>query len=248
MADPISIIGMIAEVGSIIQTTITYAKAVRDARSDTQKLSEELFALKGILEHLSVHIEPEDSEKLPSYSEAIAFDPELLRSTLKTTDEFLKSLLHDLEEPASKFKQLKKKLEWPFTQDQFNAHLTRLERVKSWLILVLTSDSAALQRDLHKEITNLASSLEDDLKIRKDERIQTAHKDIFHWLAPVSPNQIHMRATKGRGNQTGKWFIDRTFKYWLWNHGTYRNILFLLGKCTFWTVEHWKSLTDTLIE
>ncbi|KAJ5826063.1 hypothetical protein N7474_003201 [Penicillium riverlandense] len=230
MADPISIAGLIVDVGMIITATITYAKAVRDARSDTQKLSEELFALKGILEHLSVHIKPEDSEKLPSYSEAMAFDPELLSSTLKTTHEFLKSLLHDLEEPAGKFKQLKKKLEWPFTQDQFNAYLSRLERVKSWLILVLTSDSAALQRDLHKEITNLASSLEDDLKIRKDERIQTAHKDLFHWLAPVSPNHIHMRASKGRGSQTGAWFIDRTFKDWLWNHGAYRNILFLLGK------------------
>ncbi|KAJ5612967.1 hypothetical protein N7510_006161 [Penicillium lagena] len=108
MADPISIVGLIVDVSSIIKATITYAKAVRDARSDTQKLSEELFALKGILEHLSVHIEPEDSERLPSYSEAVAFDSELLRGTLKTTHEFLTSLLHDLEAPASRFKQLKK--------------------------------------------------------------------------------------------------------------------------------------------
>jgi len=233
MADPISISGLIIDVATILKNIISYAKAVRDARSETQKLSEELFALKGILEHLSEHIEPEDLEELPSYAEAIAFDPELLRSTLRTTHEFLRSLLQDLEEPAKKFKRLQKKLEWPFTQKQFNTHLTRLERVKSWLILVLTSDSAILQRDLYKEITGLASSLEDDLKIRKDERVQTAQKELFHWLAPVSPDHVHVRASKGCGNGTGKWFIDHTFTEWLWGSDPYRKLLFVLGKCMF---------------
>lgn len=229
MADPISITSLIIDISSIIPRLIAYAKGVRDASPDIRRLSEELFALKGILEHLHSEVEPPRPTKLGPLS---LITPEPLMSILQKTNESLQVLLSDIKEPANKFKRVKQKLEWPFTQEQLNTHLTRLERVKSWLILVITSDSNSLQRDLHSEITSLAKSLEQDLKVRNDEMIRTAHEELSRWLAPVSPSSIHLQASNLRANHTGKWFIDGILNDWLWNDGTHRSIFVLLGKCT----------------
>jgi hypothetical protein len=126
---------------------------------------------------------------------------------------------------------LKKKLEWPFTREKFDAHLLRLERVKSSLILLLTSDNNAFHRDLHNKLTDLTASLEEDLKLRAEESKSTAHRDLCSWLAPTSPVGVHLRVSKERLHQTGIWFLDDIFKDWLWGHDTYRRILFLVGKC-----------------
>ncbi|KAI2718505.1 hypothetical protein DTO013E5_8163 [Penicillium roqueforti] len=201
MADPISITSLIIDISSIIPRLIAYAKGVRDASPDIRRLSEELFALKGILEHLHSEVEPPRPTKLGPLS---LITPEPLMSILQKTNESLQVLLSDIKEPANKFKRVKQKLEWPFTQEQLNTHLTRLERVKSWLILVITSDSNSLQRDLHSEITSLAKSLEQDLKVRNDEMIRTAHEELSRWLAPVSPSSIHLQASNLRANHTGK--------------------------------------------
>lgn len=48
---------------NILSSLIDYAKTVQSAKSDMRKLSEELFALKGILEHLSATM-PEKHQHL----------------------------------------------------------------------------------------------------------------------------------------------------------------------------------------
>ncbi|RAK73166.1 uncharacterized protein BO72DRAFT_531283 [Aspergillus fijiensis CBS 313.89] len=226
MADPISITSLIIDVGDLIHRLLTYAKKGRDASSDIRRLTEELFGLKGILEHLNSQFEsssPPETEKLASAA------PEPLKSTLDKASESVQFLLQDLEEPASRLRRLKQKLEWPFTQEQFTTHLTRLERVKSWLILLLTSDNLAFQRDLHGKITRLARSLEVDLKIRDDEKTRAAHNELLRWLAPVSPFSIHQQVSRDRVDHTGKWFVH-TFKDWIMSDVVDRNILCLLGK------------------
>lgn len=147
MADPVSITSLILEVSKILSSLVAYAKSVQGAMSEMRKLSEELFALKGILGHLSLEIgiDVQTGQQAGSVS---SFNSEALTRVLQTTNEFLQSLLHDLR--ATKFKRLKQKLEWHFTQEQVNSYLAQLERVKSWLILV--HNSAMLER-----LANLSS-------------------------------------------------------------------------------------------
>ncbi|KAJ5153107.1 uncharacterized protein N7482_009585 [Penicillium canariense] len=228
--DPISITSLIIDVSQIITSLINYAKAVQGAKADMRKLSEELFALKGILEHISTGIgdNTPKSKVYPEEETPGPFDRDLMARVLFTANEFLQSLLQELEEPATKFKKLKQKLEWPFSQDQVNAHLVRLERVKSWLILVITADTASVERDLHQEITSLARNLKDDLRLRDQERVQRANEALFKWIAPVSPADSHLRASNGHRIGTGRWFIDSHLKVWLENPLDKR-ILFLVG-------------------
>lgn len=230
MADPISITGLIVDVSHIIARLIKYAKAVQGARSEMRKLSEELFALRGILDHLQTQSSSDTPKAQHIESEGSApFNEDIMERVLQTTKEFLDSILKDLEPAESKLQSLKQKLEWPFTEAKVNAHLTRLERVKSWLILVLTADHAAVERDLQREIGGLARSLTEDLRIREQERNQMANKELFQWMAPVSPANSHLRASEGHDISSGQWFIGGHLKHWL-QHGD-RNIFFLVGKC-----------------
>lgn len=232
--DPISITGLIITVSSVLSQVIGYAKTVTGAKADMRRLSEELFALKGILEHISMGIgDNTPNPEKDSESEASGpFDRDVMARALFTANEFLQTLLQELEEPETKFKKLKQKLEWPFTQDQINAHLVRLERVKSWLILVITADTAAAGKDLHEEITGLAKDLKEDLRIREQERVQQDNAVLFKWIAPVNPADFHLRASGGRQTGTGRWFTKSYLKGWLQDPLNEKRILFIVGKCT----------------
>lgn len=232
MADPVSITGLILDVSRILSSLINYAKTVQGAKSDMRKLSEEIFALKGILEHLSSEM-PRGMLKWLQPEPANPYHREVMARVMHTTNEFLQSLLKDLEPPETKFKQLKQKLKWPFTQDEVNAHLAQLERVKSWLMLVLTSDHLSVQQEMQKDMKDLAKSLRDDLRIRNQERVEMANRELFEWLAPVSPANIHLQASKGQKVGTGKWFTDGHFKSWVRSKCDDERILFLIGKCMF---------------
>lgn len=87
--DPISISSLILDISRIISSVIDYATTVKHARSETRKLSEELFARKGILEHLSAQ-----QPTIPASENPGSFN---LASALHSTIEFLHSLLADLE-------------------------------------------------------------------------------------------------------------------------------------------------------
>lgn len=226
MADPVSITSLVLDASRVLSYLISYGRDLQSARTEPRKLSEELFALKGILEHLSAQI-----EETPPRSCSDTLNPDLLGNVLHSTRELLHSLLRDLEEPKTKFKRLGKRLEWPFTQKEFDKHLSRLERVKSWLLLVLVADNASLDRALHTEMGDLARSLREDLHIRSQERIQSANRDLFRWLAPVDPATVHLRAWRSREIGTGKWFIDGYFKDWLRRNSAQKKIIFLVGKC-----------------
>lgn len=237
MADPISITGLIMDVSNILSSLINYAKSVHDARSEMRKLAEELFALKGILEHLSATQALQDTPKSEMDLDSPSrFDRNVMGSVLHTTDKFLQDLLSDLEIPSTKFKRMKQKLQWPFTQDQVNEHLARLERVKSWLILVLTADNASADRDLQRELSGLTSSLKEDLQFRQSERNQLANEELLRWIAPVSPGNSHLRASKEHRVGTGRWFIDGHLKSWLQNQDEERRLLLLVGKC-MWDID-----------
>ncbi|KAJ5824125.1 NACHT nucleoside triphosphatase, partial [Penicillium robsamsonii] len=223
--DPISITGLVIEVSHVLSSLIRYAKSVQSAKSEVRKLTEELFALKGILGHLAAQID--DVPKFQE-SETSPFDRDVMARVLNTTNEFLQSLLMDLEVSETKFKRLKQTLKWPFTQAEFSEHLVRLERVKSWLILVLTADHNSVDREMQQEVRDLTNTLKEDLQIRAQERNKLANRELLRWIAPVNPEISHLRASKRHRNGTGRWFVDGHLKTFL--DQDENRVFFLLGK------------------
>jgi hypothetical protein len=238
--DPISITGLVVEVGHVLACLIQYAKDVQGASSDVRRLSEELFALKGILDHLATQTEQSQSAEKDcenDCSDTSLFDRDTMSRVLYTTNEFLRTLLVDLETPETKLKHLKRNLKWPFTKKEVNDHLIRLERVKSWLILVLVADHDSADRIMKQELSDLTSAVKEDLRIRDKERNEMANRDLLQWMAPVSPESSHLRASKRYRVRTGQWFLSGYLLDFLQKEENFspegNRALFLLGKCMY---------------
>ncbi|CAG8039235.1 unnamed protein product [Penicillium olsonii] len=230
--DPISITGLVIEVNHVLASLVQYAKTVQSASSEVRRLSEEVFALKGILDHLAAQTEQTQCDE--KSSELPFFDRDVMSRVLYTAHEFIRTLLADLETPETKFKHLKRNLKWPFTQKQVNEHLVKLERVKSWLILVLMADHNTADQGIQQEINDLTVALKEDLQIRERERNKMANKELLQWMAPVSPETAHLRVSKRYRMRTGDWFLSGHLMEFLKTEENplleENRALFLLGK------------------
>lgn len=216
MADPISIFGLAVTVGQIISTLYEYGQGVKDARKDVTQLSTELFTLKGVLEQIDA-----------KHGKAFVFtDGE---EVVRSTQNFLQSLLAKLAIPKSSISKAVQSLKWPFDKSDMTKHLARLERVKSWLILVFMTGVSQDTTDIRLSILDLSREFHDDLEYRR--KLQEEHEDLemLQWLAPVSPNEEHARRRQSRQSGSGQWFLDGYLRSWMTTAQS--SVLCLHGKC-----------------
>ncbi|KAF5597611.1 ankyrin repeat-containing protein [Fusarium subglutinans] len=144
MVDPISILGLVAQVSHLIRRAYDYGKAVHDAQSDMRKLYTELLALKGVLEQLEeldiASAEPDIADLKRSTE---------FRSTLSSTSELLGRLMENLNKKQTSSRRVNAFL-WPWVKDDVKADIQDLERVKTWLIVMMMADSSP--KRLHAKV------------------------------------------------------------------------------------------------
>ena len=117
-----------------------YAKDVKGARGDIQQLSNELFALTGVLQHIKLQKENFLIEKPAEQSFSEELNQPGGREVLQECIEFLQELHQKLMVPESRFQAKIQRMKWPFQGDEMKQHLQRLERVKTYFMLALMSD------------------------------------------------------------------------------------------------------------
>ena len=133
---------------TLASTLYSYAKDVKGARSDIQQLSNELFALIGVLQHLKMQQEGQMAEKPDEHSFAGESNQPVFREVLQECVEFLQELQQKLMTPKSRFQAKIQKMKWPFQSDEIKQHLQRLERVKTYFMLALMSDEMLVSNHL----------------------------------------------------------------------------------------------------
>lgn len=135
----LTVLGVSFQVASAIYS---YSSDVKDAKGDIQQLSNEIFALIGVLERLKVNQDQISTGKSTDHSKAFSQESnqDSLRHVLQQSLEFLQDLHKRLESPKTRFQAKIQKLRWPFEQKETARHLQRLERVKTYLILSLMTD------------------------------------------------------------------------------------------------------------
>ena len=135
----LTVLGLSFEVASII---FKYSQNVKGAKTEIQQLSNELFALIGVLERMKRQQEQLSSSTLTDQSKVIVQEKgqESLRRVLQQSIEFLQELRQRLAIPKTRFQAKLQRLKWPFEESETKQHLQRLERVKSYLILSLMTD------------------------------------------------------------------------------------------------------------
>jgi hypothetical protein len=190
MADPVSLAGLVIAVSQVISSLYDYGTSVTNAREDIRQLSAELFALKGVLEHLHAQHDagvatprtpPASStpqapqhQQQPSSQARQPYDADRFADMLQSTHAFLLALLQSLDVPKKKGGLAAKlqRLTWPLNRADVERHVARLERAKSWFILVLMTDSAAATADVYSEVVGLARAVRADMAQRQQQATQ----------------------------------------------------------------------------
>ena len=135
----LTVLGMSFEVAS---TIYSYAKEVKSAKLEIQQLSSELFALIGVLERMRTQQQQISAGQLSDETSVFASKDNQgsLRKVLQELIEFLQDLHKSLMPSKTSFQAKLQKLKWPFKQSETQKHLSRLERVKTYLMLSLMTD------------------------------------------------------------------------------------------------------------
>lgn len=135
----LTVLGISFQVASAIYS---YTSDVKDAKGDIQQLSNEIFALIGVLERLKVNQDQISTGKSTDLSKAFSQESnqDSLLHVLQQSTEFLQDLHRRLEAPKTRSQAKIQKLKWPFERKETTQHLQRLERVKTYLILSLMTD------------------------------------------------------------------------------------------------------------
>lgn len=100
----LTVLGLSFKVASAIYS---YSNDVKDAKGDIQQLSNETFALIGVLERLKVNQEQISTGKWTDHSKAFSQESNRgsLRHVLQKSLAFLQDLHKRLESPKTRFKQ-----------------------------------------------------------------------------------------------------------------------------------------------
>lgn len=129
-------LGLAFEISS---TIYNYLQDIKAASNSIQRLSSELFALIGVLEHMKLRSQQQNIVQ-PSLTGQTS-DSDSLTSVLEETLIFLKELKISLEPPQSRRKVTLQRLKWPLKDKETQSHLQRLERVKTYFILSQVTDN-----------------------------------------------------------------------------------------------------------
>lgn len=124
----------------LTSTLFAYAKHVKDARGEIKQISNEAFALIGILQHIKMQDEIDISGQYAKKDSRQDMDRGVIRQVLQECLEFLQELHQKLMPSKGRLEARVQKLKWPFQASEVNEHLQRLERVKTYFMLALMTD------------------------------------------------------------------------------------------------------------
>ena len=216
MADPVSITGIVLQVGSLVQSLYEYGKAVRYAQKDIVRLCSELSALKSVLSDLE--------SRSDQHVEAT-------KERLETTQSLMSDIIQELAPKTRKYERGLQSLKWPFSEAQVRITLDRIERLKSWFLLRMMTDTHSETRTIQANLNTLKLAIEEDASER---RLQLAYQHtnaIRKLLAPVSPSVMHRKSCEiSSETPSGSWLLEGKCKQWLSSNNPSERVLVLTGR------------------
>ena len=222
MADPISVTGLVIAIAQVISTLYDYGTEVKGSKDDIRKMTQEIFALKGALEHISANSKSRlvegGEDRLAQYSKMI-----------EMTEEALENIQKKLGEPKTRFEKTKRALAWPFTKAELDKYVASIERSKTWFVMVIMNDTAEMSSGIYSEMRQLAEAIHEDTIQRRMKEMMKDTEDILHWLAPINSEEEHLKISQTRVPGTGDWFLDKHFEDWL--QSDLLTTIWVTGKC-----------------
>lgn len=221
MAEPLSLAGVVLQLGSILKELYEYGKRVKGAQSHILSLCSELAALKSILTDLQTqHESGTPGLREPEFSKMLS-----MATTL------LDGLSYRLGPKISVRQRAMQSLKFPLEGDALKETLSRLERIKSWFLLILMSDEYATSKSLQADLQALTVLFQDDLRERRRREGEQDSEKLRDLLAPVSPDIVHRQACESwQHSGPSSWFVDDVVTKWLTRDDPGERVMVLTGK------------------
>ncbi|KAH7160235.1 ankyrin repeat protein [Dactylonectria estremocensis] len=193
-------------ITEVVKLLYNYINGVKDAKDDIRKLTQELFALKGALEHFHLHGQM-GLEK--------STQPQL-HSMLQMTQESLNSIQTRLDTPrSSTFGKIVTGLSWPFKSREIQKHLGTIERAKTWFVMVILKDSSEVTLAVYDEMKMLVQMIHQDTIDKETRRMIQETDDLLAWLGPVNVDEMLQKATQNKIPGTGRWVLNDMLADWI---------------------------------
>jgi hypothetical protein len=209
MADPISIIGLVGQAGDLLIRLYDYVQTVRSAKKEVYELYTEILALKGILEQIDQR--QQVARGVSAATPALEWSQQY-NDTLVATKALLQSMLDDLtSRKDSKLASLTWVRHKSFVQEQ----TTKVERAKSFFVLVLMNDASVSQQDVAALVKDISTLLAIDRREKEEREQEKLYNRIRARLAPFNPESFHAKAGARQQPGTGSWFLNGPFSMWL---------------------------------
>jgi hypothetical protein len=238
----LEVAGCITEV---VQGLYDYIAAVKGAKDEILRLTQELFALKGALEHFDAQTSKTtgdgdgdgDGEASGRLNPTVAAEVQgMLRMTRDTLDAIQKKLTAGLGPSgpgSSRLGRAVAVLKWPLRSDDVAKYLATLERAKTWFIMVIMRDANETVGAVYAEVQQLAGVVHEDVVSRKLEQMQLQAEEVVKWLSPCDSAEELARACVARVPGTGQWIWDGEFAEWEDGPKRTKPIYWITGKCRF---------------
>jgi len=222
MADPLSIAGLAVSVLQVSADIYEYVSSVKNAKDDIRRLSQEMFALKGTLDHMVAL----QQSKPPD-----ARDAAQMEAVILMTSETLATIKKRIARRSTGIGKSVQALTWPFHKGDIDKYVATLERAKTWFMMTLMQDSTDQTSAVYAEVQRLSNMVHDDIISRQLDRMTLEAEDTIRSLSPVNPADDHSRVRRDLIRGTGLWFMDKAFDAWAESSENTRPILWVKGKC-----------------
>lgn len=220
-----SIAGLVSLAEVIFEAVFKYARAVKDARSDVQTLSEEINGLVTMLRSLKALTADLESD-------GDKFNPLLSAHLLDQSRRVLDKIEVRVKKGLDSFKQSKldgvlRRLKWPFSESETKELLDDLSRHKSTITMALSADSMreiqlllSKNADLGKEVSKLTEIMK-KVEINTQITVEEKQRQVLNYFMKINPQQNLEMSLKLRHPMTGLWLTNSyNFTAWLENPGS----------------------------
>ncbi|KAI9893733.1 MAG: hypothetical protein M1814_005949 [Vezdaea aestivalis] len=213
--DPLSVtagtIAVLQISGVIIKTCYNYRNDVKGARKEASRIIQEIRSLEQVLERLLEIVDDEAISAEWSKSGRLSTVKLLAEpdGPLQMIDAELQSLQEKLSPSKSRWTNLCKDLKWPLEEKELTKTLEAIDKIKSTLVLALSTDQTSLTLSLKRDLTNLRAALDND-------KLDELPQKIYNWLGATDSDLDSYQAQKKRQPLTGNWLIHGDdFKKWM---------------------------------
>ncbi|KAF9874801.1 hypothetical protein CkaCkLH20_07938 [Colletotrichum karsti] len=205
MAEALTVIEVALCITEVVERLCTFVSNVKGAKDDIRKLTQELLALKGALEHFHLQAETGLYASLETS----------VQSVLAMTQENLDAMQKKLGKPkTSKLGRAAQSLAWPFRMGDVEKYLAAAERAKTWFIMVLMKDSLDSTSTVLNEMQKLTAMLHEEVLARETDRMLTETDSLLKWLSPVDSEARLRDSVVDRVPGSGQWIHAGRFALW----------------------------------